>query len=76
MDQQRCLPCLPCVNLQSIWATLGDNGVSVKTLVAALSFFVLTAKSNGAKVQQRVNGLHAASVYLLLLGVPGEMGGG
>ncbi|XP_029031397.1 condensin-2 complex subunit D3 isoform X2 [Betta splendens] len=55
---------------QSIWAVLGENGLSVKSLVAALSFFVLAGKNKTASVQQRVSGLHAASVYLLLLGIP------
>lgn len=58
--------------LQSIWAILGENGVSVKSLVAVLSFFVLAGKAKAASVQQRVSGLHAASLYLLLLGIPGE----
>lgn len=57
---------------QSIWSVLGENGVSVKSLVAVLSFFVLAGKVRTANVQQRVSGLNAAAVYLLLLGVPGE----
>ncbi|XP_030012337.1 condensin-2 complex subunit D3 isoform X2 [Sphaeramia orbicularis] len=58
---------------QSIWALLGENGVSVKSLVAVLSFFVLSGQSKTATVQQRVSGLHAASLYLLLLGLPGSI---
>lgn len=58
--------------LQNIWAYLGENNVPVKSLVAALSFFVLTGKNKKAKVEQRLNSLHAASLYLLLLGMPGE----
>ncbi|KAM9344578.1 condensin-2 complex subunit D3 [Symphorus nematophorus] len=58
---------------RSIWATLGENGVSVKSLVAVLSFFILAGKSKVANVQQRVNGLHAASLYLLLMGIPGSI---
>ncbi|CAN9500131.1 unnamed protein product [Ophioblennius macclurei] len=58
---------------QSIWAILGENGISVKCLLAALSFFVLTAKSKMANVSQRVSSLHAASIYLLLLGMPGSI---
>lgn len=46
--------------------------MSVKSLVAVLSFFVLSGKSKMASVQQRVSALHAAAVYLLLLGIPGE----
>uniref|UniRef100_A0A3Q2DUI6 Non-SMC condensin II complex, subunit D3 n=1 Tax=Cyprinodon variegatus TaxID=28743 RepID=A0A3Q2DUI6_CYPVA len=48
-------------------------GVSVKSLVAVLSHFILTAKAKEGGVQQRVCGLYAASVYLLLLGVPGSI---
>ncbi|KAA8579017.1 hypothetical protein FQN60_010617 [Etheostoma spectabile] len=58
---------------QSVWAILGENEVSIKSLVAVLSFFVLTGKAKAANVQQRVNGLHAASLYLLLLGIPGSI---
>lgn len=57
---------------QSIWAILGENCVSVKSLVAVLSSFILAGKTKVATVQQRVNSLHAASVYLLLLGIPGK----
>lgn len=64
----------PCLfpKLQGVWVILGENRVSVKSLVAVLSSFVLAAKTKGANVQQRVCGLYAASVYLLLLGIPGE----
>ncbi|XP_060896813.1 condensin-2 complex subunit D3 [Labrus mixtus] len=58
---------------QSVWATLGENGVSVKTLVAVLSLFVLAGKAKAANVQQRVSGLRAAALYLLLLGIPGSI---
>ncbi|KAM3606346.1 uncharacterized protein V6R79_014771 [Siganus canaliculatus] len=57
----------------NIWATLGENRVSIRSLVAVLSFFVLAGKSKAASVQQRVNSLQAASVYLLLLGIPGHI---
>uniref|UniRef100_A0A3P8WQ73 Non-SMC condensin II complex, subunit D3 n=1 Tax=Cynoglossus semilaevis TaxID=244447 RepID=A0A3P8WQ73_CYNSE len=57
----------------NIWAYLGENNVPVKSLVAALSFFVLTGKNKKAKVEQRLNSLHAASLYLLLLGMPGSI---
>lgn len=46
--------------------------MSIKSLVAVLSFFVLAGKAKVVSVQQRVSSLHAASVYLLLLGIPGE----
>ncbi|XP_047460078.1 condensin-2 complex subunit D3 [Mugil cephalus] len=58
---------------QSVWAILGENDVSVKSLVAVLSSFVLAGKAKTANVQQRVNGLYAASLYLLLLGIPGSI---
>uniref|UniRef100_A0A8D0AD48 Non-SMC condensin II complex, subunit D3 n=1 Tax=Sander lucioperca TaxID=283035 RepID=A0A8D0AD48_SANLU len=61
------------VALQSIWAILGENEVSIEGLVAVLSFFVLAGKAKAANVQQRVSGLHAASLYLLLLGIPGSI---
>uniref|UniRef100_A0A671VZS1 Non-SMC condensin II complex, subunit D3 n=1 Tax=Sparus aurata TaxID=8175 RepID=A0A671VZS1_SPAAU len=61
------------VSGHNIWATLGVNGVSVKSLVAVLSYFILAGKAKAANVQQRVNGLHAASIYLLLLGIPGSI---
>ncbi|MEQ2275593.1 hypothetical protein XENORESO_005906 [Xenotaenia resolanae] len=55
---------------QGVWVILGENGVSLKSLVAVLSHFVLAVRAKGASVQQRVCGLYAASVYLLLLGIP------
>uniref|UniRef100_A0A8C2X0W0 Non-SMC condensin II complex, subunit D3 n=1 Tax=Cyclopterus lumpus TaxID=8103 RepID=A0A8C2X0W0_CYCLU len=58
---------------ESIWAILGENEVPIKSLVAVLSFFVLAGKAKTANVQQRVSGLHAASLYLLLLGIPGSI---
>uniref|UniRef100_A0A8C5E3J5 Condensin complex subunit 1 C-terminal domain-containing protein n=1 Tax=Gouania willdenowi TaxID=441366 RepID=A0A8C5E3J5_GOUWI len=58
---------------ESVWAVLGENRVSVKNLVAVLSFFVLAVKNQTANLQQRVNGLYSASVYLLLLGLPGSI---
>ncbi|XP_008288507.1 condensin-2 complex subunit D3 [Stegastes partitus] len=58
---------------QSIWAILGENGVSIRSLVAVLSVFVQAGKAKAANVQQRVNGLYAASLYLLLLGAPGSI---
>ncbi|XP_055018582.1 condensin-2 complex subunit D3 isoform X2 [Boleophthalmus pectinirostris] len=58
---------------QSVWAMLQENGISVKTLVAVLSLFVFGGKSKNASVKQRVNALHAASLYLLLLGLPGSI---
>ncbi|KAM9364165.1 LOW QUALITY PROTEIN: condensin-2 complex subunit D3-L-like [Pholidichthys leucotaenia] len=58
---------------QNIWVILGENGVSVKSLVAMLSYFVLVGKSKVANVQKRVNALQSASLYLLLLKIPGSI---
>uniref|UniRef100_A0A669ER66 Non-SMC condensin II complex, subunit D3 n=1 Tax=Oreochromis niloticus TaxID=8128 RepID=A0A669ER66_ORENI len=68
--------CLLCLfhHLKSVWAVLGESGISVKSLVAVLSFFVLAGKSKVASGHQRVNSLCAASVYLLLLRIPGSIG--
>lgn len=60
------------VKPQSIWAILGENRVSVKSLVAVLSSFILAGKTRVVPVQQRLSSLHAASVYMLLLGIPGK----
>uniref|UniRef100_A0A6Q2WXM1 Condensin complex subunit 1 C-terminal domain-containing protein n=1 Tax=Esox lucius TaxID=8010 RepID=A0A6Q2WXM1_ESOLU len=57
----------------SVWTVFGDNGISVKSLVAVLSYFVLGGKSHTANAQQRINALQAASLYLLLLGIPGSV---
>uniref|UniRef100_A0A8C8M017 Condensin-2 complex subunit D3 n=1 Tax=Oncorhynchus tshawytscha TaxID=74940 RepID=A0A8C8M017_ONCTS len=58
---------------ESVWTVFGDNGVSVKSLVAVLSYFVLGGKSKTASVQQRISALQASSLYLLLLGIPGSV---
>ncbi|KAM9804090.1 condensin-2 complex subunit D3 [Neosynchiropus ocellatus] len=58
---------------QDFWAVLGEHGVSVKCLVAVLSFFVLNGKTKGASVERRVCCLHAASIYMLILGIPGSI---
>ncbi|XP_068184281.1 condensin-2 complex subunit D3 isoform X2 [Antennarius striatus] len=58
---------------QGVWAVLGEHGVSIRSLVALLSYFVLRAKAKGADVPQRVMGLNAAAVYLLLLAIPGSI---
>uniref|UniRef100_A0A673XF30 Condensin-2 complex subunit D3 n=1 Tax=Salmo trutta TaxID=8032 RepID=A0A673XF30_SALTR len=57
----------------SVWTVFGDNGVSVKSLVAVLSYFILGGKSKTASVQQRISALQASSLYLLLLGIPGSV---
>lgn len=51
----------------------GENGVSAKTLVAVLSYFILSAKAKNPSLEQRLCGLQAASLYLLLLKIPGQI---
>ncbi|XP_077437958.1 condensin-2 complex subunit D3 [Vanacampus margaritifer] len=58
---------------QSIWIQLRENGFSVQSLVAVLAFFVVTKKAKAANVRQREQILCAASLYLLLLGIPGSI---
>lgn len=50
----------------------GENGVSAKTLVAVLSYFILRAKTKSPSLEQRLCGLQAASLYFLLLKIPGQ----
>ncbi|KAF3842385.1 hypothetical protein F7725_024336 [Dissostichus mawsoni] len=59
--------------IQAYLGDPGENKVSIKSLVAVLSFFVLGGKDKTANIQQRVSSLHAASIYLLLLGIPGSI---
>lgn len=58
---------------QSVWTVFGENGVSTKSLVAVLSYFILRIKAKANSVQQRLNALQAASLYVLLLGIPGSV---
>ncbi|XP_059409917.1 condensin-2 complex subunit D3 isoform X2 [Carassius carassius] len=60
-------------NTQSVWVVFGENGVSAKTLVAVLSYFILSAKTKSPSLEQRLCGLQAASLYLLLLKIPGSV---
>ncbi|XP_067297852.1 condensin-2 complex subunit D3 isoform X2 [Pseudorasbora parva] len=60
-------------NTQNVWVVFGENGVSAKTLVAVLSYFILSAKSKSPSLEQRLYGLQAASLYLLLLKIPGSV---
>ncbi|XP_043098978.1 condensin-2 complex subunit D3 [Puntigrus tetrazona] len=60
-------------NTQSVWVVFGENGVSAKTLVAVLSYFILGAKTRSPSLEQRLCGLQAASLYLLLLKIPGSV---
>ncbi|KAI7810837.1 condensin-2 complex subunit D3 isoform X1 [Triplophysa rosa] len=58
---------------QSVWGVFGENGVSTKALVAVLSYFILSAKGKSPSLEQRLCGLEAASLYLLLLKIPGSV---
>ncbi|KAI2668597.1 Condensin-2 complex subunit D3 [Labeo rohita] len=60
-------------NTQSVWVVFGENGVSAKSLVAVLSYFILSAKAKSPSLEQRLCGLQAASLYLLLLKIPGSV---
>ncbi|XP_053087025.1 condensin-2 complex subunit D3 [Pangasianodon hypophthalmus] len=60
-------------NTQSVWNVFGENGVSVKSLVAVLACFILGAKTKSSGVEQRRHSLQAASLYLLLLRIPGSV---
>uniref|UniRef100_A0A8C2B9Z0 Condensin-2 complex subunit D3 n=1 Tax=Cyprinus carpio TaxID=7962 RepID=A0A8C2B9Z0_CYPCA len=60
-------------NTQSVWVVFGENGVSAKTLVAVLSYFILRAKTKSPSLEQRLCGLQAASLYFLLLKIPGSV---
>ncbi|XP_066516034.1 condensin-2 complex subunit D3 isoform X2 [Hoplias malabaricus] len=60
-------------NPQSVWTVLGENELSVKSLVAVLACFVLGAKAKSPSVEQRHYSLQAASLYLLLLKIPGSV---
>ncbi|KAM9449550.1 condensin-2 complex subunit D3 [Clarias gariepinus] len=60
-------------NVQSVWNVFGENEVSVKSLIAVLASFILGAKSKTSSVEQRRHALQAASLYLLLLRIPGSV---
>ncbi|GAA6088976.1 condensin-2 complex subunit D3 [Tachysurus ichikawai] len=58
---------------RSAWNLFGENGMSVKSLVAVLACFILGAKTKSSSVEQRRYSLQAASLYLLLLRIPGSV---
>ncbi|XP_064207133.1 condensin-2 complex subunit D3 isoform X1 [Anguilla rostrata] len=57
----------------NVWTTFAENGVSVNAVVAVLSHFFLGVKARTASLSRRLNALRAGSVYLLLLGIPGNI---
>ncbi|XP_030643580.1 condensin-2 complex subunit D3 [Chanos chanos] len=58
---------------QNVWMVFGENEISAKSLVALLSYFILAAKTKTPSVEQRLYALQAASLYLLLLKIPGSV---
>ncbi|CAL8334207.1 unnamed protein product [Lota lota] len=58
---------------QTVWEELGHSGGSTRSLVALLAYLVLKGRSQGASAHQTTTALQAASLYLLLLGVPGSI---
>ncbi|KAL4608684.1 condensin-2 complex subunit D3 [Arapaima gigas] len=58
---------------QNMWAVLGENRISPSALVAVLSHFVMGVRSKTSTLSKRLSALQAASLYLLLLGIPGSM---
>lgn len=63
----------PLFILQNLWVLLKENGISVKTLVAVISHFIHGGKSKTSNLEQRLHALQAASLYLLLLKIPGKI---
>ncbi|KAG9351510.1 hypothetical protein JZ751_022761 [Albula glossodonta] len=57
----------------NVWTVFGENGISVNAIVAVLSHFFLGVNARKTGLSQRLNALHAGSVYLLLLGIPGSI---
>ncbi|XP_072557992.1 condensin-2 complex subunit D3-L-like isoform X1 [Paramormyrops kingsleyae] len=60
-------------NAENVWTVLGDSGISTKGLVAVLSHFVVRRNFKTANLTHRLVALQAASIYLLLLGMPGSV---
>ncbi|NWI92865.1 CNDD3 protein, partial [Pitta sordida] len=60
-------------NRENIWTFFAENSLSHQALVAVLHHFVQAGQHKRADAQQRVYGLHAAGLYLLLLEIPGSI---
>ncbi|XP_048839839.1 condensin-2 complex subunit D3 isoform X1 [Brienomyrus brachyistius] len=60
-------------NAENVWTVLGDSGISTHALVAVLSHFVVRRNFKTADLTYRLVALQAASLYLLLLGIPGSI---
>ncbi|XP_077162706.1 condensin-2 complex subunit D3 isoform X2 [Paroedura picta] len=58
---------------ESLWALFVENSISHNALVAVLYHFVQEAQNKKADVPQRLNGLHAAGLYFLLVEIPGSI---
>ncbi|XP_076150285.1 condensin-2 complex subunit D3 [Alosa pseudoharengus] len=60
-------------NTQNVWVLMKENEISVKALVAVISHFIFEGKSKTSNVEERLHALQAASLYLLLLRIPGSV---
>nr|XP_045000999.1 condensin-2 complex subunit D3 isoform X1 [Jaculus jaculus] len=60
-------------SLESIWTFFTENNISHCTLVALFYHFVQVVHKKNVSVQSREYGLHAASLYFLLLEIPGSV---
>ncbi|NXC02411.1 CNDD3 protein, partial [Orthonyx spaldingii] len=58
---------------ENVWTLFAENSLSHQALVAVLHHFVHVGQHKRASAQQRVWGLHAAGLYLLLLEIPGSI---
>ncbi|KAF6082195.1 non-SMC condensin II complex subunit D3 [Phyllostomus discolor] len=56
-----------------IWTFFTENNISHHALVALFYHFIQTVHKKNVSVQHREYGLHAASLYFLLLEVPGSV---
>ncbi|NXT62832.1 CNDD3 protein, partial [Chaetops frenatus] len=58
---------------ENVWTVFAESGVSHQALVAVLHHFVHVGLQRRANTQQRLSGVHAAGLYLLLLEIPGSI---
>ncbi|KAM4652059.1 condensin-2 complex subunit D3 [Discoglossus pictus] len=60
-------------NTRSLWVLFAENDICRNSLVAVLYHFIQSGESKKAGAMQRVHALHAASLYFLLLEIPGSV---
>ncbi|NWI47055.1 CNDD3 protein, partial [Picathartes gymnocephalus] len=58
---------------ENVWTLFAESSLSHQALVAVLHHFVHVGQHKRATAQQRVLGVHAAGLYLLLLEIPGSI---